>query len=217
MTGTPGDLERPLIICDVDEVLVHFLQGFEAYLEERDLWLDARSFALNGNILSRPTGLPVDKTAVAGLLDGFFSERTGGLARIPHAAESLRELSRLADIVLLSNIPAAYEAARTANLLAHGMAYPLFVNEGNKGPAVRRLADRRTGRVIFIDDIPHYLASAREHVPHVHLIHFMQDERFVRHAPPLEFVALRTNDWRTVLGHLVDLLSGAEAPARRSG
>ena len=216
MTGSPGGLDRPLIICDVDEVLVHFLQGFEAYLEERDLWLDARSFALNGNILSRSTGLPADKTAVVGLLDGFFSERTGLLAPIPHAADSLRELSRFADVVLLSNIPAAYEAARTANLLAHGMVYPLFVNEGNKGPAVQRLADRRTGRVIFIDDIPHYLASAREHVPHAHLVHFMQDERFARHVPPLDFVALRTNDWRTVRGHLLDLLNAAGS-ARQSG
>ena len=210
----PDNVAKPLIICDVDEVLVHFLQGFEAYLGEHDLWLDARSFALTGNVLHRETGQPVAGRAVLELLHGFFSERTALLAPIPYAAESLRELSNHADIILLSNIPAAYEAARNANLLTHGMVYPLFVNEGNKGPAVKRLAERRSGRVVFIDDIPNYLTSAREHVPHAHLIHFMQDERFGRHAPVLDFVALRTNNWREVLSHLLELLKAEERAPR---
>ena len=38
---------RPLIVCDVDEVILHFLRGFEAYLNDNGLWLDPASFALS--------------------------------------------------------------------------------------------------------------------------------------------------------------------------
>ena len=108
------------IICDVDEVLVHFLQGFEAYLGEHDLWLDARSFALTGNVLHRETGLPVAGRAVLELLHGFFSERTALLAPIPHAAESLRELSNHAGMFYRSTFGMVGKLAQRLRRMGNG-------------------------------------------------------------------------------------------------
>jgi hypothetical protein len=34
------DPQRPLLLCDVDEVVVHFLRGLENWLDRNGLWLD---------------------------------------------------------------------------------------------------------------------------------------------------------------------------------
>ena len=43
--GLSLDQSAGLVICDVDEVIVHFTRALEAYLAERRLWLDISSFA----------------------------------------------------------------------------------------------------------------------------------------------------------------------------
>jgi len=201
-----ADVDRPLVICDVDEVLVHFLKGFEAYLGDYGYLLEPASFALNGNILDRQSRRAAEAAMVGTLLNGFFAERTAILEPVPFAAEALRDLSRHAEIVLLSNLPEVYREARLSNLSRHGYDYPLVLNEGGKGPAVKRIAARRRAPVIFIDDIPSYLASAYEHAPQSHLIHFMLDERFARHVPAMDFLSLTTNNWQQVHAHARGIL-----------
>jgi hypothetical protein len=189
------DPARPLLVCDVDEVTVEFLKGFEAWLDEHDLWLDARSFALNGNVKRRLTHEAVPHGDVGALLDGFFANRTRHLAPVAGAAETLAALAVEADIVMLTNIPEAYRDDRIANLAEHGMPYPVVANSGPKGPALSKLAKRHATPVVFIDDIPHYLASVRDHRPQTRLVHFMQDQRFARHAGPLDYVQLTAATW----------------------
>jgi hypothetical protein len=189
------DPARPLVICDVDEVTVEFLKGFEAWLGEHDLWLDARSFALNGNVKRRLTHEAVPQGDVNALLDGFFANRTRHLAAVAGAASTLAALAREADVVMLTNIPEAYREDRIANLRDHGMPYPVVANSGPKGPAVTEMAKRHAAPVAFIDDIPHYLASVRDHRPATRLVHFMQDARFARHAGPLDYVQLTAATW----------------------
>lgn len=200
------DPARPLVVCDVDEVTVEFLKGFEAWLDEHDLWLDAGSFALNGNVKRRLTHEPVPHADVGALLDGFFANRARHLEAVAGAAETLAALAAAADIVMLTNIPEAYRDDRIANLAGHGIPYPVVANAGPKGPAVTELAKRHTAPVAFIDDIPSYLASVRDHRPETRLVHFMQDRRFARHAGPLDYVHVTAATWADLHPRLRALL-----------
>ncbi len=154
-----------MLICDVDEVVVHFLKGLEAYLDERGLWLDPASFALNGNIRYKAGNAPLPGSELGRLLMDFFAARTRHLAAIDGAVDALTTLSEHADIVMLTNLPDDFRADRIANLAGHGIAFPVVTNEGPKGPAVSAIAAGRRAPVVFIDDNHGYLASARDHEP----------------------------------------------------
>src|SRR3954453_9473539 len=120
------DRERPLLVCDVDEVVVHFTRAFEAYIGERELWLDTRSFALTGNIRRRVTGEEVAHADAGRLIAEFFVERTKHLEPIEGAVEWLVAIGQAAEVVMLSNLPHAAAEARRLNLLRHGLNYSLI-------------------------------------------------------------------------------------------
>lgn len=197
---------RPLIICDVDEVVVHFTRAFECYLAERGLYLDTGSFALSGNIRSLASRAPASQERVARLIDEFFAECTEDLLAIDGAAESLHALGAMADIVMLTNLPHHARAKRIANLRKHGLDFPCITNNGPKGPAIGHLAAGLKLPVVFIDDSPNFIASSHQHAPQVHLVHFLHDERFARHHEPFPYVSLTTGTWREALPHIRKLI-----------
>lgn len=194
--------QGPLLICDVDEVVVHFISAFEAFLEAQGLWLDFEGFALAGNVRHIETGESISAEAVHELVHGFFAARTRTQELIPGSVEALNRLSDLAEIVMLTNLPGDFRQERIDNLLGHGLSHPVVVNSGPKGPAVRLLADNHPGPVIFIDDSPSYLASVHEHNPDCHLIHFLQDVRLQKVVEPMPWLSLRTADWAEVEAHV---------------
>lgn len=192
-----------LVICDVDEVVVHFTRALESYLGERDLWLDTSSFALNGNIRRQSGNDALPASEVGKLIDDFFITRTRHLEPIDGAIESLLTIADHADIVLLTNLPHHSAEARRENLRSHGLDFPVITNSGPKGPAIKTLAAMVNGPVVFIDDSPSFIASAYEHVPHVRLVHFLHDERFARHLQPLDYVSLRAATWDEARPHII--------------
>jgi hypothetical protein len=202
---------RPLVICDVDEVIVHFTRDFESYIAQEGLWLDAASFALNGNIKCRNTNRPAEDAQVAELISRFFDERTRHMEPIDGAVDALLHIGEAADVVLLTNLPHTAGDHRRQNMADHGLPFPLVTNSGPKGPAIGDIL-RRAGRrdAVFIDDSPHFISSAYEHAPDVHLVHFLHDERFARHIAPLDYVSLRTGSWSEARPHILGLI-GASA------
>jgi hypothetical protein len=198
---------RPLVICDVDEVIVHFTRDFETFIGHEDLWLDTASFALNGNIKCRRTGQPAEDGRVADLITRFFDERTRHMEPIDGAVDALLHIGEAADVVLLTNLPHTAGEQRRQNLADHGLPFPVVTNSGPKGPAIGDLL-RRAGRrdAVFIDDSPHFISSAYEHAPEVHLVHFLHDERFARHIAPLDYVSLRTDSWSEARPHILGLI-----------
>jgi hypothetical protein len=200
--------DYPLVICDVDEVIVHFTREFEEFLTERDMELDfdtvVHSFAMTRYVQSRK---PVGPEITGKLIDQFFAERTLGMKTIDGAVDALKTISLHADIVLLTNLPHQAGDHRRQNLVTHGLNYPVVTNSGPKGPAIRSIAERVKAPVIFIDDSPGFITSAYEHAPHVHLVHFVQDKRFLRISKPLDFVSLATNNWADVQAHVLDILT----------
>ena len=197
---------RPLVICDVDEVIVHFTRDFEDYIALHGLWLDTSSFALNGNIRYRDSNLPAPEPLVAEMIGSFFDTRTRHMQEIDGAVSSLLALGDWADVVLLTNLPHTAGDHRRENLKSHGLPYPVVTNSGPKGPAIRNLWERGGRPVVFIDDSPSYIASAHEYAPEVHLVHFLHDDRFARHIEPLDFVSLRTASWNEVTPFVMKLI-----------
>jgi hypothetical protein len=202
------DKDRPLVICDVDDVVVHFLKGFEDYIGGLGLWLDAASFALHGNVRWHDGGHAAEDHHVTELIDTFFRERTRTMEPIDGAIESLLDVADVAQVVMLTNLPHSSGDCRRANLQDHGLVFPVVTNSGPKGPAIRHLAERTGRPVIFIDDSPAFIASAHQHAPEVQLVHFLHDARFARHVRRMDYVALRSDHWDEVRAFVLDLLKG---------
>jgi FMN phosphatase YigB (HAD superfamily) len=193
--SVPLSADRPLLIVDADEVLLRFAAGFDRFLCAREFYLDLVSYRLHGNV-KRVAGdealLDIEVTA---LLDEFRAE-LDWLEAVEHAGEVLSGLRPLLDVVVLSNIDAAQAAARLRNFASLGFDFPLVVNSGPKGAAVKALA-RRAGRpVFFVDDIPQHLASAAESAPDVLRIHLIGDERLKPLLPHTPHAHLRAETWR---------------------
>ncbi len=199
---------RPLVICDVDEVIVHFTRGFETWIADHGLWLDTSSFALNGNIRFRATNQPAPDAQVAQLIGDFFDQQTRHMEPIDGAIEALLHIGEEADVVLLTNLPHSAGDHRRENLKGHGLGFPVVTNSGPKGPAISDLVRRAKAPAVFIDDSPAFISSARDHAPDVHLIHFLHDERFARHIAPLDYVSLRTDKWDEAKPHILELIAG---------
>jgi hypothetical protein len=151
------DNDRPLVICDVDEVVVHFTKAFESYIAKLDLWLDPRSFAINGNVRHRRTGAEVAQAEIGRLIGLFFAEKTRHLEPVEGAVEWLVEIAKLAEIVMLSNLPHEAAEARRENLRGHGLDFPLITNSGPKGPAVMAIAGILSRRPSSLMTVRHSL------------------------------------------------------------
>jgi hypothetical protein len=201
---------RPLVICDVDEVIVHFTRDYEDFLESQGLWLDTDQFAHNfAATKEKGSNLFVGHERTEKLVRQFFAERTRDMQDIEGAVVALQHIAQFAQVVMLTNLPHEAGDDRRDNLAGLGLTFPVITNSGPKGPAITRIAEQVSGPVVFIDDSPGFITSAFNHAPHVHLIHFLQDQRIARTVAPLEFVSLRSDSWAEVLPHVLNLIGAA--------
>jgi hypothetical protein len=200
---------RPLVICDVDEVVVHFTRDFETYISAHGLWLDPASFALSGNIRHRHDQSPADDVLIMDLVSRYFADRTLHQEPIEGAVDALLEIGETATVVMLTNLPHSSGDHRRQNLANHGLPFPVVTNSGPKGPAIAELVRRSGQLAVFIDDSPSFIASAYDHAPEVHLVHFLHDERFARHVEPVNYVSLRTDSWDEARPHIKSLIRAA--------
>lgn len=188
--------DRPLLICDVDEVVLHLIRPLEDYLAANDLRFLTNEFRLTGNIASK-TGEPLSGPEVRQHLDVFFTEVTHRQEMVDGADIALGNLARDWDIVLLTNLPGtANKPAREKLLSGLGIPYPVVTNSGPKGGAVAALAAGREGPVVFIDDSPSNHLSVHSSLPATVQVQFVADERFRREIVKADHVALLTGDWK---------------------
>jgi hypothetical protein len=197
---------RPLVISDVDEVIVHFTRHLEEFLNARQLWLNPRSLALAGNIIHTETHEIMPPNVVSALIDDFFAQCTRQMQPIEGAIDSLLEISTHANVVMLTNLPHFAGDDRRHNLAELGLPFQVITNSGPKGPALKNLAARTEKPAVFIDDSPMFIQSANVYVPHLNLVHFVQDERFAVHMPHQDFVDLRTQSWAEALPFILDVI-----------
>ncbi len=200
--------DAPVVICDVDEVVLHFVRGFERWLKGRDLWLDPASYEFEGNVRRKADNGAISDTELNRLLEDFFHAHIGALEAIEGAQAALERLNGEAQVVLLTNLPHVFHQARKRNLERHGMAYPLITNSGPKGPAVRAISEKSAEAVVFIDDYPDFLESAKAHQPEAELVHFLHDARLAPHARQVKGARARVSCWRQAQEVIMDVLNG---------
>ena len=193
-------MTRPLVICDCDEVLLHFVGPFGDYLQaEHDLALHLDSFALSGNI-RRGDGSVLAPDRFMPLLDGFFATHMATQTPAPGAADALATLARDCDIVVLTNVDERHNAVRTAELARHGMPYRVVCNSGGKGEPVRALMDHYGASAgAFIDDLPPHHGAVKRAAPEVFRLHMVADTRLHGLIPPAPDANARIDDWVTAL------------------
>ena len=190
--------DRPLIVCDVDDVVLHFFAPFLTFLDSEGHEFLPRSFRLTGNIISKASGAALEETEVHRLIDAFFEAQEQWQTPLDHAIDTLGGFSKNADIVFLTAMPPQFSAQRRRLLDRLGLAYPLLASVQPKGPIVQALHGKRTLPVAFVDDMAHNLHSVREHVASCLLINLRPDSIVHSMAPAVAADIPQANDWAEV-------------------
>jgi hypothetical protein len=198
---------RPLAIVDADEVLLRFVDGLDRFLRARGLYLDLASYRLHGNVKRIDDDSAAPDIEVTALLDEFRSD-LDSLEPVEGARIALSAIAPPCDIVVLTNVTPAQASARLKNLAVNGFDYPLLVNSGLKGAAVKALALRAGAPVFFIDDIPHHHASVAEAAPDVFRIHLIGDDRLKPLLPISPHAHLRAETWEDARAFIESKLRG---------
>ena len=185
---------RPLVLVDVDEVLGLFMQGFGAFLETQGLEMRIDRFALFQNIYRPGATQHLDIAEGKKFFDAFFANHCHQIEPAPGAIAALERLSRHAEIVILSNAPPEAERLRTAWLRQHGLAHPLILNSGPKGPIAAGLVAQTPHPTAFVDDLLPNLDSVAEHSPATATFQHVADLRLRAYAPRSDRHP-RIDDW----------------------
>ena len=187
--------ERPLLVLDVDEVVLEFIRPFTGYIGTLGLELRPDSFRLHGNIFDRRTQAAVPNERVSELIEGFFPVQADWQTAPAGAAEAVATLAENVEIVLLTAMPHRHRATRRALLDQLGFPYPLLTTERAKGPALLQLRGEQPRPVAFVDDLAHNLTSARASVADAHLFHLMAHRQLRALMPPLPEGIVAAEDW----------------------
>lgn len=187
--------ERPLLVLDVDDVLLEFMTPLPLFLAAQGYELRLDSFRLNGNVYDTATGLAAEQERVRALIDDFFHAQAEWQSVKSGAAEALAHFGDAVEIVLLTAMSHRHRATRRRHLDALGLTQPLLTTEMAKGPAILALRGANRRPVAFVDDMPHNLASAMQSVPDASLFHMMSDERLRAVLPPLPEGVHAVADW----------------------
>jgi hypothetical protein len=208
-------MARPLIITDCDEVILHMVAPFRAWLaREHDI-----AFAMTSNDFSQAmrhnaTGAMLDHPEIWDLLGRFFDSEMPSQTPIAGAVESLTALGEHADVVCLTNLEHHRNAARTAQLAGHDLPLRVFTNQGPKGPAIRAILDEYApSRAVFIDDIAQHHGSAADITPHIARLHLCGEPEMAPHIPcafTQGHAHARIDDWAGALPWLTAQLHGDE-------
>ncbi|WP_099866178.1 hypothetical protein [Pararhizobium haloflavum] len=205
---------RPLVVCDVDEVVLEFVTPFTSFLKNAGYRLEAKSFRLHGNIFDEANGAPIERSAFAEMLDAFFAEQHDWQTPVEDVRGSLAKISQRADIVFMTAMPPRHFDVRRALLDGHGLDYPMIATENPKGDVLRLIHGDRMTPVVFIDDIFRNLDSVRSHLPNTLLVNLMANRQFRALAPDPGPAVARPADWREACIIIQDFLDSQATDTR---
>lgn len=207
-------MSRPLVVTDCDEVLLHMVRHFRDWMAEQY----GLEFDLSGNPFAEDFLLPGRAEPLSyeekwQFLDAFFDHGMERQTAIEGAVRAMAELQREADVVVLTNLQDRYNAARSAQLRAHGIVAPVVTNQGPKGAALKRIVDQYgPSRAVFVDDLAHHHASVAEILPETSRLHFCGEPAIAPHVP-CAFEAghahARIDAWDEALPWLLETLHGS--------
>lgn len=193
-------MNRPLIISDCDEVLLHMVAHFRDWLGESQ----GVTFRMEGNNFANAmrwnsTGQPVEERDIWRLLGGFFDTEMDRQLPIDGAIAGINAVAEHADVVILTNLTDERQERRARQLAEHGIHARVFTNQGPKGPALAAILEEyRPSRAIFIDDLPQHHKSAADTVPDVLRLHLCGEPMLSPHidcAHEAGDAHARIDDW----------------------
>ncbi len=195
---------KPLIICDIYEVLLHFIWHFEKLLAERNLILNKVSYRLDGNIINRKTGSPIPAEETKPLVAELYEVIATDQRPVEGAMEALSALSEYCDIHFLTNFPNHLADKRRGLLSELGFTAPMSTNKGKKDQAIKHLMAEHSSRCFFIDDSALHLHSALALDRAPNCIHFVADASYASLAArnPVKGTKFLTRDWATVRAYI---------------
>lgn len=209
-------MSRPLLITDCDEVLLHMVSHFRAWLDDAhgvDFDLSAGDYSRA--VTRRDTGEILAREQTWPLLNGFFETEMHRQTLVPHAAEALAEIAEIADVVVLTNLLDQHQERRIAQLEAVGIRHRVLCNQGGKGAPVARLLDEYgPDAAVFVDDLGLHHESVERQAPQVFRLHMVAEPELAAIMPPAPRAHVRIDDWAAAKGWIRDCLaSGLDARA----
>ena len=201
-------MKRPLLITDCDEVLLHMVSHFDAWLEEAHGIRFAFETGSFGEAMTDiASGALVERERVWPLLDQFFRNEMSRQTLVPGAVEALGRIGEVADIVVLTNLGDEAHPWRVEQLAKHGIRHEVVCNQGGKGVPAKAIIERYgAGRTAFVDDLPVHHSSVARHVPEVHRLHMIAEPRLAPAVPPAEDAHARIDDWPTATKWILERL-----------
>ena len=201
-------MSRPLLITDCDEVLLHMVSHFDAWLgEAHHIRFAFETGSFGGAMTEMASGAPVPEDRVWPLLEQFFRQEMHRQTLVPGALEALGRIGEVADIVVLTNLGDEAHPWRVDQLARHGIRHEVVCNRGGKGVPARALIERYGAtRTVFVDDLPVHHASVAKHAPEVHRLHMVAEPRLAPAVPPSEHAHARIDDWPTACDWILERL-----------
>lgn len=199
----------PLILCDADEVILHFLDPVDNWFEQQGLERDRATARITGSLKDAVTGRVLDQGEVTKALHHFFEFGMTTQPAVDGALEGLDHLSNHAQVVILTKLPSRFRQLRFDHLSGLGFDYPVIASDAPKGVLARQLSEKAGDPVLFIDDLPPNHVSVAEHVPHSHRIQFVADPVINKIMPTLDVTHYRAQSWTEICDEAMRVLQGA--------
>jgi hypothetical protein len=201
---------RPLLITDCDEVLLHMVSHFDAWLDEaHGIRFAFETGSFGEAMTDRKTGEPVPTERVWPLLDQFFRGEMHRQTLVPGAVEALGRIGEIADIVILTNLGDEAHPWRVEQLASHGIRHEVVCNQGGKGVPARGIVERfGATRAAFVDDLPVHHASVAKHAPDIWRLHMIAEPRLAPVIPAAPEAHARIDDWANAGDWLIERLRG---------
>jgi len=208
-------MNRPLLISDCDEVLLHMLVHFADWVDEaHGLHFALAAPGFREAVTDKSSGKPVDEDRIRPLLDGFFDGEMHRQNVVPGAAEALSTLAEVADIVILTNIGDEYHAGRVEQLEAFDIRHRVLCNRGGKGrPVIELVEELNPSVAVFIDDLAVHHESVARHAPFVWRLHMIAEPRVAAHMPAAPHAHARIDQWSEATDWVVARFAEGPAPS----
>jgi len=190
-------MSRPLLITDCDEVLLHMVTHFGAWLgEAHDIDFLADGGDFSRAMTRRSDGSVLERIEMWPLLGGFFDTEMHRQTLVPHARAMLAAIAAYADVVILTNLEDHRQAHRAEQLRAFGMDYRIVTNQGGKGTPVKALlAEFAPSAAVFVDDLAHHHESVAQEAPDVWRLHMISEPSLAPRVPAAPAAHARIDDW----------------------
>ncbi|MEO9599118.1 HAD family hydrolase [Parasphingorhabdus sp.] len=208
---------RPLLISDCDEVLLHMVVPFQQWLDsEKHIHFDLENGSDFANALRhKHDGTQVLPEQIWPMLKEFFATEMHRQGAIEGAVDSINKLSETADVVILTNLLDDRREARAEQLKAAGIDFPVYTNQGGKGELLNRIiAEFQPSVAVFVDDLGHQHASVAKHAPDVWRLQMVGEPVLAKHIKTNPAAHTRIDQWRNAIDWISDKFKKAEpAPA----